>query len=141
LPHDYETIEIAINDKGIPWFGDYADANNGGFKFDGRRSGEAWILPSLIKPLDSSQFIILWRQALQAIRNSDEIVVVGYSLPGADSTARLMFAGTNIENKILTIVDPNSNVCDTFSEITGNTQFNYFETVEAYLNKSTDLLY
>lgn len=65
-----------------------------------------WVLPSWMKCFTMPELLSVWGQARRAIEASDEIVMVGYSFPEADSSAILLFADSGLARKTMTIVDP-----------------------------------
>jgi hypothetical protein len=54
-------------------------------------------------------FIQMWRQAALALRSADNVVIIGYSLPPADSAAWTLLL-TNCSVEKTTIVDPSTEV-------------------------------
>ena len=63
--------------------------------------------PSFLKTYDDPVFVRLWKAAAEALRKADEIVVIGYSLPKADSAALTLFL-TNSDRAKVRIVNSNS---------------------------------
>lgn len=67
------------------------------------------IAPSYIKTYvtpnwDGTKIAELWGKAIQAIRCSSRVVIIGYSLPEADSAAMTLFLG--ISGKTVEVVNP-----------------------------------
>jgi hypothetical protein len=59
---------------------------------------------STVNPREREQFwSALWGQAANALQGSDEIVIIGYSLPGADAEARRLLLEKGNKNSLLTI--------------------------------------
>jgi hypothetical protein len=55
--------------------------------------GRQLIVPSYIKDPSANRLLVrLWKQAEAALREADEIIVVGFSLNKADAAARRLFA-------------------------------------------------
>jgi hypothetical protein len=68
------------------------------------------IAPSYIKTYvthywDGTKVAELWAKAIQAIQDSSKVVIIGYSLPEADSAAMTLFLG--ISGKTVEVVNPN----------------------------------
>ncbi len=68
------------------------------------------IAPSYIKTYvthywDGTKVAELWAKAIQAIQDSSKAVIIGYSLPEADSAAMTLFLG--ISGKTVEVVNPN----------------------------------
>jgi SIR2-like domain len=72
--------------------------------------GRRLIIPSYLKTLSSEAFLVrIWNQAGRALRSANEIIVIGYSLPLADTAARYLLMSSLLENPhnpSVTIVDP-----------------------------------
>ena len=66
---------------------------------------ELFLYPSFLKNYESRPFVKLWRLAAEALRQADEIIIIGYSLPEPDSAALSLFV-TNCERDRVTIVNP-----------------------------------
>lgn len=62
--------------------------------------------PSFLKTYSDPTFVPLWRQAGEALRAADGIVIIGYSLPEADSAALTLLL-TNCAPEKVRIVNPN----------------------------------
>lgn len=74
-----------------------------------RPSSESHILlhPSFLKNLESENAILfssLWQQAAKALRDAEEVTVIGYSLPAADSAALTLLL-TNCDEHNVRIVN------------------------------------
>jgi hypothetical protein len=65
---------------------------------------ELFLYPSFLKDYESHDFVRLWRLAAEALRQADEIVIIGYSLPEPDSAALSLFV-TNCDRDKVTIVN------------------------------------
>jgi hypothetical protein len=70
------------------------------FRGGGALKSGSMILPSRSKSFDSrvSLWTHLWSQAERALRTTDEIIVVGYSLPAADEKARRLLLNAGNKN-------------------------------------------
>ena len=127
------TVLSWFDDKRKPYFDGYAEVKPPPFDYQGKYTGR-WILPSYIKPLNSELFISLWKKAHDALTNAEQVVVIGYSLPDADSTSRLLMASTRIDKKGMIVVDHNCNeVIVKFAKLTGNENYKTFSTLDNYL--------
>jgi hypothetical protein len=61
-------------------------------------------VPTTSNPREREAFwSALWRQAELALRNTGEVVIIGYSLPDADAEARRLLLGTINRDSLLTI--------------------------------------
>lgn len=83
--------------------------------------GTTFIEPSYIKQFDRPFILEIWHKALQAIQQSNELIIIGYSLPEADSAARI-FLSTGVRNSQLssiTVVDRSSMVINKFEKLFG----------------------
>jgi hypothetical protein len=56
-----------------------------------------------------SVYIDMWRMAAEALRSADKVVVIGYSLPPADSAALTLIL-SNCQGDKTEVVDPDSKV-------------------------------
>jgi hypothetical protein len=84
------------------------------------------LLPSYLKNFsDSPDLLSVWEKAFAALKESEEIVIIGYSLPKEDSAATLLLGTTGISKKKLTIVDPSASqlVFEKFCPLNGNQRF------------------
>jgi hypothetical protein len=70
---------------------------------------QVFIHPSFFKNYESPVFVDLWTKAAEYLRNAEEIFIIGYSLPPADSAALTLFA-TSCHRKSVRVVDPESAV-------------------------------
>lgn len=66
---------------------------------------ELFLYPSFLKDYESRPFVRLWTLAAEALRQSDQVIIIGYSLPEPDSAALSLFV-TNCERDKVTIVNP-----------------------------------
>lgn len=66
---------------------------------------ELFLYPSFLKDYESRPFVKLWRLAADALRQANEVIIIGYSLPEPDSAALSLFV-TNCEREKVTIVNP-----------------------------------
>ncbi|HPD61323.1 MAG TPA: hypothetical protein PKV48_06160 [Thermodesulfobacteriota bacterium] len=83
--------------------------------------GTTFVEPSYIKQFDRPFILEIWEKAFKEIRESDELIIVGYSLPEADSAARI-FLATGVRNSqpsSITVVDCSSMVINKFEKLFG----------------------
>jgi hypothetical protein len=69
------------------------------------------LFPQTTKPYDQPPFNSLWISAAQALQQSDEIFVIGYSFPSTDIHSETLFrlnVGRNRSLRRLVIVNPDS---------------------------------
>jgi hypothetical protein len=81
--------------------------------------GSTLIEPSYIKQFDNPYLIDIWKQAINAIISANEIVIIGYSLPPADSASQLLLAtSVRISNASkITVIDPCGDVHDKYKNV------------------------
>jgi len=80
------------------------------------------VIPPLpAKPLSSiGIFRWLWTKAFEYLRQAEEIIICGYSLPEIDQFARSLFSNFPSERLTkVTIVDPHPNIIEKWREIFG----------------------
>jgi hypothetical protein len=96
-----------------------------------------WMLPSYVKCFEGP-FRKLWQLAHSAMCKARELVVLGYSLPAADSAANLLFS-VGAEAKPLTIVDGNEELTQRYETITGRpiSKDRWFPNLKEYLESVT----
>jgi hypothetical protein len=70
--------------------------------------GTTLIEPTYIKRFNCTPILDIWKQAFHALQQSNELIIIGYSLPEADTAARIFLATGVRSSKILsiTVVDP-----------------------------------
>lgn len=91
--------------------------------------------PLLTKSYDDRDINYLWFEAARLLKNVDEIVVIGYSLPKADAASKtlLLTSRRNMDKIPLTIVDPNPDVKSRFETIFNNSRICEFKNLDYYL--------
>ena len=80
--------------------------------------GSTLIEPSYIKQFDNPFLINIWKQAVNAIISANEIIIIGYSLPPADSASKQLLA-TSVRNSNvsrITVIDPCGDVHDKYKK-------------------------
>lgn len=96
-----------------------------------------WIMPSFIKQFLIPELLDIWQNAFSAIKEAEEIIVIGYSLPKEDSAACLLFGTTNIAGKRLILVDPNADkLLEKYETVTRNRDIKTFKSLKDFLNNS-----
>lgn len=82
------------------------------------------IYPSYLKPLDDHIILRIWQQAAEALSVANEIEIVGYSLPKADSAVRALLLPlcTRLEQKDvkITVVNRNNDILGEWKAFLGN---------------------
>lgn len=84
-----------------------------------RPSDEYQILihPSFLKDYEEQPvFSQLWKMASEVLRQADETIIVGYSLPPADSAAMTLFL-SNCDRKKMTVVNPDASTMDRYRRL------------------------
>ena len=65
------------------------------------------LAPSFVKIFEHPEYYNLWSQAAQALRDAEDVVVIGYSLPEADGAAVALVTGAlQSKRSRLLVVDP-----------------------------------
>ncbi len=97
------------------------------------------ILPLLTKDYADIEINYLWIEAKKALRNIEEIVVIGYSLPPTDfASETLLRVGIKGDkhNKIpVTIVDPDPKVSKRYSKIFNSQKISTIKDFNEYLKR------
>lgn len=95
----------------------------------------AWIMPSFMKRFEQiPELLTVWREAFSAIRETSEVVAIGYSLPPEDSAASLLLGTTGLSEKPLTLVDPNyAKLENRYQRTTGRQEILSFLCIDEYL--------
>jgi SIR2-like domain len=122
-------------DDGTPIFPGYlADESPPAYSPYRGAHGVCWLMPSRLKQFDRPELLKVWEEAQKAITACDEVVVIGYSLPEADTAARLLLGTARLAKKTLTIVDRNVDaVSQTIESLTGAIPKNKYPTLEKYV--------
>lgn len=61
--------------------------------------GRYLVVPSFLKDLSSNRLMLsIWNQAMDAVAQADQLVIVGYSLNPADAPSRLLFGSGLLRN-------------------------------------------
>lgn len=93
-----------------------------------------WLLPSYVKSLVDQQLLHAWRDAAEYLRCAREVVIVGYSLPEADSAAWALFATAIQAGTRIVIVDPDaSTVAERVRHATGLNTERVYSSFDEYL--------
>ncbi len=123
-------------DDNEPIFPGYLRDGSNRHQYQGKHSGN-WMLPSFIKQFTVPELIGCWDRAFRAMKDADEIVIIGYSLPKEDSAACLLLGTTALSEKRLTLVDPNADKLHCkFRMITSNKHIEKFYGIEDFVNAS-----
>ncbi len=100
--------------------------------------------PLIIPPVNHKAAILhkdlhpIWNTAESRLKNSDEIIVFGYSCPATDFESanllrRTANAGTNPTT--FSVIDPNPSVFHRYVEVTNLDHLAYFRSAGAYIDK------
>lgn len=83
--------------------------------------GTTFIEPSYIKQFDRPIILDIWEKAFHEIQQSNELIIIGYSLPEADTAARIFLATGVRSSQILsiTVVNLSNEVFDKFEGLFG----------------------
>ena len=121
-------------DDNIPIFPGYLQDPPYKPRYQGKHLG-VWMLPSFIKQFTDSRLIGVWQKAFAAVRRSDEIVIIGYSLPKEDSAASLLFGTSGMSEKRITIVDPNADeLLGRYRSITSSCKIERHRSLEDFVH-------
>jgi len=93
-----------------------------------------WMLPSFIKPFERDEIYKIWQSALKVIKDSEELVIIGYSFRYEDSNSYLLLSVLPAESKI-TIVDPNPEQIIDKIKSKGFTNITTYNSLRSYLTK------
>lgn len=122
-------------DDSEPIFPGYLREESNRYQYQGKHSGN-WMLPSFIKQFTVPELIGCWDRAIRALKDADEIVIIGYSLPKEDSAACLLLGTTALSEKRLTLVDPNANKLQRkYRTITSNKHIEKYYRIEDFVNE------
>jgi hypothetical protein len=100
--------------------------------------------PLIIPPVNHKAAILhkdlhpIWSTAEQRLRESDSIIVFGYSCPATDfESANLLrrTANTGTNPTSFTVIDPNPIVFQRYVEVTNLDHLSYFRSANAYIEK------
>jgi hypothetical protein len=127
-----------VND-GTPVFPGYlADERQPSRQYEGKHAGR-WVMPSFSKDYSVPGLLTVWTKALDAVRRAEEVIIVGYSLPEADSAAGLLFGTTGISAKSVALIDPQAkSLCQRYGLITGNKGIKSYAGLSEYLEGRGD---
>ncbi|MFQ5850256.1 MAG: SIR2 family protein [Candidatus Binatia bacterium] len=115
-----------------------------GYLQDGSRSSRPeyqgknhnlWMMPSFMKEFPVPEFLDVWEEAFKALGESEEVVVIGYSLPKEDSAACVLLGTTDISQKRLVLIDPKADeLQERYQAITRNKCITKFYSLESFLS-------
>jgi hypothetical protein len=100
--------------------------------------------PLIIPPVNHKAAILhkdlhpVWSLAEQRLRESDSIIVFGYSCPATDfESANLLrrTANTGTNPTSFNVIDPNPKVFQRYIEVTNLDHLSYFRSADAYIQK------
>ena len=92
--------------------------NASGARWD---EGTTFIEPSYVKQFNRPIILDIWKGAFHEIIQSNELIIIGYSLPEADAAARIFLATGVRSSQIssITVVNPSNEVFDKFEGLFG----------------------
>ena len=125
------------DDHQQPFFPGYLKNDRGlSFDYQGAHSPKAWILPSWVKPIETSPLPIVWRRAARALEEADDICVIGYSLPPADAAVISLLSCVKFKCGRMRLIDPNANsMAERYTQITGLDVTVHSRTIEETLSE------
>jgi hypothetical protein len=121
----YDDLDEQIIFIGMPnYFPGYAglfcerNLHTVGAKWD---EGTTFIEPSYLKRFKCTPVLGIWERAFQALQQTNELIIIGYSLPEADVAAQVFLASAVRTSKIqsITVIDPCGSVFDKFCALFG----------------------
>ena len=123
-------------DNNEPIFPGYLQDGSNRHHYQGKHSGN-WMLPSFIKRFTVPELVGCWDRAFRAMKDADEIIIIGYSFPKEDSAACLLLGTTALSEKRLTLVDPNADKLHyKYRTITSNKQIEKYYRIGDFVNAS-----
>lgn len=143
LNWDSSTLRLRpfYDDNKSPIFPGYPadELRTPGVPYQGKNAGN-WLMPSFIKDFSVPGLLTVWTKAFDAVRRAEEVIIIGYSLPEADSAACLLFGTSGISDKCLTLVNPEANsLRERYGLITGNSRIVPYVGLGQYLNGKTEI--
>lgn len=139
----YDDLNEQIIFRGMPnYFQDarllYCEKNLyvAGARWD---EGTTLIEPTYIKRFNCMPILDIWKHAFQALQQSNELIIIGYSMPEADAAAYTFLtsgARTSMISSI-TVVNPDNSVFDKFEMIFGKKVIRKRLTFEQWIEKET----
>ena len=97
--------------------------------------GTTLIEPSFIKQFNRTALLNVWEKAFKVLQQSDELIIIGYSLPAADSAAQAFLVSGVRSSQIesVTIVDNDKSVFEKYALITGKKVVKKLQTFEEWI--------
>jgi len=85
---------------------------------------KAFIEPTYFKEPNSNMLKRVWREAKEVLGNANEIIIIGYSMPAGDLSARCLLQYANRkEDQRITVINPDSSLKYRFEQIFGKIDF------------------
>ncbi|MEO3403493.1 hypothetical protein AAFN85_06300 [Mucilaginibacter sp. CAU 1740] len=102
------------------------------------------VTPSLVRDIRDSNLLQVWKGAMEAIRNADKLVFVGYSMPGEDLAIKsIIMRGVNGRQRKgelkVDVVSKGEGAKPNYQNLFGNRISYYANGLEAYLQKQTPI--
>lgn len=136
LNWEHSALELRFfYDDGSPIFPGYLEDERSpsSVRYQGKHDGN-WMMPSFIKEFSAPGLLSVWTRAFEAVQRAEEVVVIGYSLPEADSAACLLLGTNGIAGKRLTLVNPQADSLQArYRLVTGNDKIVSYAAVTEYL--------
>jgi hypothetical protein len=108
-----------------------------GMTLSGQRS--TYALPVVVPPVSHKSAVLhnvlqgVWRQAEDALRKADEILVFGYSCPQLDFESSNLLRRSQIgRDTWVTLIDPNPAAADRYIDLPSPTRLTYYPSAGAY---------
>jgi hypothetical protein len=103
----------------------------------GGDEGTTLIEPTYIKRFNCTPILDIWKQSIEALRQSNELIIIGYSLPEADAAA-YAFLTSGVYNSQLTavtVVNRDKSVFDKFEMVLGKKVIKKRMTFEEWIKE------
>jgi hypothetical protein len=141
LNWDHSALQLRFfYDNGSPIFPGYLEDERPSLsvKYQGKHAGN-WMMPSFIKEFSAPGLLSVWTKAFEAVQRAEEVVVIGYSLPEADSAACLLLGTSGMAGKRLTLVNPEAqSLRARYKLVTGNNQIVSYAELAEYLQRERE---
>lgn len=130
--------QVFFYDDGSPIFAGYLKDDTPPLSrevYQGKHGG-IWMMPSFVKEFAVPEFLTVWDHAAKALRGAERIVIVGYSLPEADSAACVLLGTNGPAARRVTLVNPSAGeLREKYERITGNKSIETCRSIEEFLER------
>jgi hypothetical protein len=91
-----------------------------------------WIFPSFIKPFNIKEIFEIWKSAINVLKNTKKLIIVGYSFRPEDTNSQLLLATLPNECEVI-LIDPKAeSIRDRLKKL--NIEINsYYNSLEEFL--------